>query len=518
MSNGAEKIITSLQNSGVDICFTNPGTSEMHLVAALDKSTEIKSVLCLFEGIVTGAADGYARISKKPAATLLHLGPGLANGIANLHNAQKANSPIINLVGQHALSHLKHETPLHSDITGLAKPVSGWVDTIISCNDIASFINDAISNTKKPCNRISTVIIPTNIAWSESEASIQSAPIHTPDPDPIDSHLVSKIADRLLSAKSPVIFINTTSLGKTCIDLIGKIQKKTRCRIFTELFVAKLTKGAGEVIVERIPFRQKEALEIFKDVDEVILIGANHPRTFFAYPDQNHSSMFMPDCQITNLTTTNDFSYDAVQSLVAELEADDLVADLSPSKVLHCATGVLTTEKIGQSIAALLPENSIISDDGITSTFNYWPLFVNAAKHNWLYTTGGAIGQGLPVAIGAALAAPERQVLCLSGDGSAMYTIQSLWTQVRENLNIINIIYSNRSYKILNAELTMIGIHNIGTTGKNMLDLSKPNINFVTLAQSMGMDSTCVSNMNEFNQAMEKALLSSQPYLIEVLC
>lgn len=516
MANGAENIINSLQEAGVNICFTNPGTSEMHLVAALDKSTKIKSVLCLFEGVVTGAADGYARISGKPAATLLHLGPGFANGIANLHNAQKANSPIINLVGQHALSHLQHETPLHSDITGLAKPVSGWVKTIYSPNDISTLITGAVSNTQKSGNRISTVIIPTDIAWTNSDISFNN-----PDDvseTPVDLALISKIADRLLSAKLPVIFINTTGLDKYCVDLIGKIQKRTGCRIFSELFVSRLTKGAGEVIVERIPFRQKEALEIFSNVDEAILIGAYHPRTFFAYPDQDNSSMFMPDCRVISLTDPNSFSCDAIQALVTKLQADELIPDVSTTRHLECATGELTTEKVGLSIAALLPENTIISDDGITSTFNYWPLFTHAPKHDWLYTTGGSIGQGLPVAIGAALAAPERPVLCLSGDGSAMYTIQSLWTQVRENLNIINIIYSNRSYKILNAELSMIGIDNIGNTGKKLLDLSKPNINFVTLAKSMGMQAVCVTDMSEFNQAMKEAINTSQPSLIEVLC
>ncbi len=516
MTNGAENIINSLQEAGINICFTNPGTSEMHLVSALDKSTKIKSVLCLFEGVVTGAADGYARISGKPAATLLHLGPGFANGIANLHNAQKANSPIINLVGQHALSHLKHETPLHSDITGLAKPVSGWVRTIYSCNDIATLVSEAVSNTNKASNRISTIIIPTDIAWTHSETTFIPPPAIPKTP--ADLHLISKIADRLLSARSPVIFINTTALNKYCLHLIGKIQKRTGCRIFSELFVSRLTKGAGEIIVERIPFRQKEALKIFSEVDEAILVGAHHPRTFFAYPDQDNSSMFMPDCRVIKLTAPDNFSYDALQVLVTELGADELIPDVSPSRVLECATGDLTTEKVGISIAALLPENTIISDDGITSTFNYWPLFIHAPKHDWLYTTGGSIGQGLPVAIGAALAAPERPVLCLSGDGSAMYTIQSLWTQVRENLNIINIIYSNRSYKILNAELSMIGIKNIGDTGKKMLDLSNPDINFVTLANSMGMKAVCVTNMEEFNIAMKESISSSQPSLIEIIC
>lgn len=516
MVNGSENIIKALEKEGVEVCFTNPGTSEMHLVAALSQSDKIKSVLCLFEGVVTGAADGYARMSGKPAATLLHLGPGFANGIANLHNAQKANSPIVNLVGQHALTHLKHETPLHSDIMGLAKPVSGWVKTIFSNDDIFSYISEAIANTKKPCNRISTVIIPTDIAWSESQGTPVDSSVY--EPDSIDGDSIKSVADSLLKAKYPVIFVNTTGLDKACIDLIGKIQKKTGCRIFSELFVSRLTKGAGEVVVERIPFRQKEALKIFENVDEVILVGAHHPRTFFAYPDQISSSMFMPSSRVTSLVGVDRFSYDVIEALVTELDANDLMPELSPAKTLECADGELTTEKVGQSIAALLPDNAIISDDGITSTFNYWPLFVNALRHDWLYTTGGAIGQGLPVAVGAAIAEPQRPVICLSGDGSAMYTIQSLWTQVRENLNIINIIYSNRSYKILNAELTMIGIVDIGEAGKQMLDLSKPDLNFVDMARSMGMPAVCVSNMEEFNQAMKQSIQSDKPSLIEVLC
>ncbi|HFD32141.1 MAG TPA: acetolactate synthase large subunit [Gammaproteobacteria bacterium] len=516
MENGSENIIKALEKEGVEVCFTNPGTSELHLVEALGQSENIKSVLCLFEGVVTGAADGYARMSGKPAATLLHLGPGFANGIANMHNAQKANSPMVNLVGQHALTHLEHETPLHSDIMGLAKPVSGWVETIFSNNDIFPCMTEAIANTKKPYNRISTVIIPADIAWSKSKEIPVGSSAYVPDS--IDKDIVNIVADILLKAKHPVIFVNTTGLDKACIDLIGKIQKKIGCRIFSELFVSRLTKGAGEVVVERIPFRQKEALKVFENVDEAILVGAHHPRTFFAYPGQSSSSMFMPDCRVTCLVGVDRFSYDVIKALVTELGADDLMPDLSPAKTLKCADGELTTEKVGQSIAALLPESAIISDDGITSTFNYWPLFVHAPRHDWLYTTGGAIGQGLPVAVGAAIAEPQRPVICLSGDGSAMYTIQSLWTQVRENLNIVNIIYSNRSYKILNTELTLIGIDDIGETGKQMLDLSKPNLNFVDMASSMGMSAICVSNMEAFNNAMKQAIQSDRPNLIEVLC
>jgi len=513
--NGAEHIINALQASGVEICFTNPGTSEIHLVAALDQSS-IRSVLCLFEGVATGAADGYARIAGKPATTLLHLGPGLANGIANLHNAQKANSPIINLIGQHSLKHLEHNTPLRSDITALAKSVSGWVKTIGSCSMISECISNAVQNTKSSCDRISTIIIPTDIAWGDAVFSYNNPEEFSEQA--IDLDKVKAIAKKLITAKSAVVFINTKNIDKKAITLIGKIQSMTGCRIFSELFVSKITKGAGEVVVERIPFRQKDALATFQNIDEVILIGADHPRTFFAYPDQNNSSMFCPECQVTSLVDSDNFTNKTINALVSELGANLLLPQVSTLKSLHCATGDLTTRNVGISIAALLPENAIVSDDGITSTFDYWPLFVHSNKHDWLYTTGGSIGQGMPVAIGAALAAPDRTVICLSGDGSAMYTIQSLWTQVRENLNITNIIFSNRSYKILNAELTMVGIDNIGDSGKQMLDLSNPDISFKSLAVSMGMAATCVTTMQDFNQSLKNALKTTEPTLIEVIC
>jgi acetolactate synthase-1/2/3 large subunit len=518
MRTGADNLIETLFNAGLDICFTNPGTSEMHLVSALDKKPQIRSVLCLFEGVATGAADGYSRMSKKFSSTLLHLGPGLANGIANLHNAQKAQTSIINLVGQHKLSHMEYDIPLTSDIEGLANTFSGYVKTITEDDQVVNVTLEAIRNSQNAAGNISTLVIPSDIAWNESKLNCkQTLPVSN-NSDAVDYDAVEKISDILLSTAQSVIFINTTALDKQVVDLLGKIKSHTQCRIVSELFVSKIRKGAGEVEVERIPFRQPDALAFFEGTQEVILIGAHPPVTFFGYPDQDNPSMLPTDCNFTRLTRPEEFSLASVQALVKKLDVGHLNPEVLSKQPLLIETGELTTAKVGRSLAALLPENAIVVDDGITSTFSYWPFFKHANRHDWLYTTGGSIGQALPVSIGAAIAEPSRKVICLSGDGSAMYTIQSIWTQVRENLSITNIIFSNRSYRILNTELTTVGITDAGDIAKKMLDLSKPNIDFAQLARSMGAHAVTVTNMEEFNIALEGSLDAEVPWLIDVIC
>ena len=167
--NGAESLVRTLVAGGVDVCFSNPGTSEMHFVAALDRVEGMRCVLGLFEGVVTGAADGYFRMKGTPASTLLHLGPGLANGLANLHNAKKANSGIVNIVGQHATHHIGYNAPLTSDIEGLARPMSAWVRTSPDAKSVSADGAAAIAAARSAPPQIATLILPADTAWNEAD-------------------------------------------------------------------------------------------------------------------------------------------------------------------------------------------------------------------------------------------------------------------------------------------------------------------------------------------------------------
>ena len=277
--NGAESLVKTMINAKINVCFTNPGTSEMHFVAALDKYPEMRSVLCLFEGGATGAADGYYRMLNKPASTLLHLGPGLANGLANLHNAKKANSGVINVVGEHALEHIKLNAPLTSDIEGIASPVSHWVKTCKSSLHVGKHAAEAIKESLNPPGKISTLILPGDTAWNEGKTV---KPLKNYEMVKIDQEKIKTTAEELKNAKNPMILVGGKALDENNLNLASKIASKFNCAIMTDFFNAKLERGAGRVKPIRIPYNVDRAVNLLKDFDKIILIGAREPVALFA--------------------------------------------------------------------------------------------------------------------------------------------------------------------------------------------------------------------------------------------
>jgi acetolactate synthase-1/2/3 large subunit len=513
MSNGAKALIDTLINAGVDTCFTNPGTSEMHFVAALD-STEMRAILCLFEGVATGAADGFARMSDRPAATLLHLGCGLGNGLANLHNARKARVPMINIIGDHATYHTQYDVQLQSDIETVARNCSTWIRTSASTEQLADDAAEAVRVAAGPPAQISTLILPADVSWSDGAGAVDVGAPATPAP--ADDTVVERIAEVLGSGKKTALLLGGRVLREEGLQAASRIAEKTGSKLFCEVFPTRLQRGAGLPHVERIAYLAEMASVQLDEFKHLVLVDARAPASFFAYPGKK--SYLVPDhCELHNLVEPEQDALGSLAKLVDAVDATDTLPNLLDPERPDLPSGKLTAPKVCQAIGALLPENAIISDEAQTSGVQLPVFTANAPKHDLLTLTGGAIGQGLPVAIGAAVACPDRPVLALVGDGTAMYTNQALWTMVNEDLDVTVIVFNNRSYAILNVELERVGAEGAGAKAKSQLDLSEPPIDFADLARSMGMSATSVSTAEGFNKALQHALEEPGPYLIDAI-
>ena len=512
--NGAQSLVQTLVNGGVNVCFTNPGTSEMHFVAAVDQVAGMRTVLGLFEGVCTGAADGYARMLGKPAATLVHLGPGLGNGLANLHNARRANSPVVSIVGEHATYHVKHDAPLTTDIESIARSVSGWVRTSESAAAVPADGAEAIAAAMAPPGQVATLILPGDCCWNESVAPVPKPEF--PQPAAVDPKTIDEIVAVLRKGEPTVILLAGSLMLEKGLWLAGRIARASGARIIGQRVNGRSQRGEGRVVISRLPYPVKPALEMLKGTAHLILAGAKPPVSFFAWP--NMPNWLTPDgCRIHRLSEAHEDGIGALEVL-----ADLLGAPAEPEAVYKLdrpplPAGELTAGKIWQALVALMPEEAIISDEGVTSSRDADKWTTTAPPHDWLNVTGGAIGQGMPVATGAAVACPDRKVFAMEADGSGMYTLQSLWTQAREQLDVVTVIFSNRAYKILMGELKRVGVEEAGPNASAMFSLSQPDINWVKLAEGMGVHGMRAETCEQFNKHLEAAIQSKGPHLIEAV-
>ncbi len=512
--NGAESMLETLVAAGVEVCFTNPGTSEMHMVAAIGASTGMRSILCLFEGGCSGAADGYARIAGKPACTLFHLGPGLSNASANIHNARKAHSPMINLVGDHATYHKQFDAPLNSDVIGLSEPVSHWVRSVADAPALPGDAAEAVAASGIRPGRIATLIVPADCAWNES---VPPAETIVPSAAPLaGDRAVAQAADMLSNGRNTVLLMSNMALSETALELADRIAQKTGARIFCDTFVPRLPRGQGRPEIERLGYFAEQATEQIREAEQLIMVGTKAPVGFFAYPGK--ASEFAPEgADLHTLAAVHEDAEDALARVCDAVGAADLAPRLKSLELPEFTSGELSSRSIGVALARLLPENAIVVDEGGTAGSACFPACAGAAAHDWLMLTGGSIGYGLPQAIGAAVAAPERKVVCVHGDGGAMYTIQSLWTMAREDLDICIIIFANRKYQILQIELSRVGAQTMSPKTLEMLDLSNPDLDFVKLAEGMGVTAARATTADEFNDLLGRFLGDRGPRLIEAL-
>ena len=512
--NGAESLVRTLVAGDVNVCFTNPGTSEMHFVAALDRVEGMRCVLGLFEGVVTGAADGYYRMLEKPASTLLHLGPGLANGLANLHNAKKAHSGIVNIVGQHATYHIEYNAPLTSDIEGLARPMSAWVRTSPDAKSVARDGAAAIAAARSHPGQIATLILPADTAWNEADGIAQV---------PADSQRVSYSpqavdeAARVLhgDAEHTLLLLTGKGLTEEGLALAQRIASKTGCKVMGQTYNPRMARGRGRFSIDRIPYVIEQALPILKDFRHIVLVEANDPVAFFAYP--NKPSLLKPaGCEVHRMTEGGDNSIAALEALAAAVGARPQHAQSQKMVELVKPSGALTHASVAHAIALAIPENAILVDESITTGRGFFPPTAAAAPHDWLQNMGGSIGFSTPVATGAAVACPDRKVICMVGDGSAMYTLQSLWTQAREGLDVTTLVFANRTYQILRGEFDGVGAGEPGQRALDMLNIDRPSLDWVALAKGMGVPGRAVADADALNKALAEAIAEKGPRLIEV--
>lgn len=513
--NGAETLVETLLASGVRVCFANPGTSEMHFVAALDRHPEMRCILCLFEGGVSGAADGYYRMKGEVAATILHLAPGFGNAFANLHNARKAQSGVLNIMGDHADYHLRFEAPLKGDTVGVAQAVSHWVRVSSASTKVAGDAAEAIQAARAKGGQIATLILPANTAWEEAsgQAVARPAPVLRRP-----SLAEVKAAAKALRLPGAILMVDGPALFTDLGLLAKRIAKSCGARLMQPFFVSRFRRGAGVVKIERMAYRIQDNQKLLAGASSLVLCGTARPAGFFAYPGLP-STPDDPDTRLIDLCSREmDIAW-TLQALAeelgeAELTPDDFAAFDPPAK----ADGPVTMAKVGESIAALMPENAVVVDEGITASAHLAPALRRAAGHDVLTITGGSIGFGLPNAVGAAVACPDRKVVVLEGDGSGMYTLQSLWTMAREGLDVTTVIFANRGYQILREELAAMGVNEVGRNAQRMFDVEEPSLDWVALAKGHGVQAVRVGDMAAFNAAFAEAMGQRGPRLIEVMC
>jgi acetolactate synthase-1/2/3 large subunit len=511
--NGAQALINTLVDGGVDVCFANPGTSEMHFVAALDTVPQMRGVLTLFEGIATGAADGYARIAGRPAAVLLHLGPGLGNGLANLHNARRARVPMVVVVGDHATYHKKYDAPLESDIDALAGSVSGWVHRTSDTGDVAADAAEAVAETLAT-NQISTLILPADTSWTDGAGLGEKSPRQPKLPD-VDADAVESIAAVLRSDEPTVLLIGGDATHGAGLAAAARIAEATGTRWYCETFPTRLERGAGIPAVERIPYFAEAVVAQLEGTKHLILAGAASPVSFFAYPGKP-SDLVPEGCSVHVLAGPACAA--AALAALADDVAPGTTATVAALARPQLPTGALTAVSVADVVGALMPENAIVVDESNTSGVPLTAATAGAPAHDLLTLTGGAIGYGIPAAVGAAVAAPDRPVLCLESDGSAMYTISGLWTQARENLDVTTVIYNNGAYDILRLELQRVGAGATpGPKALDLLDISRPTMDFVKIAEGMGVPARRATTPEEFADALRAAFAEPGPHLIDAV-
>jgi acetolactate synthase I/II/III large subunit len=510
---GAQALIRTLTGCGVEVCFSNPGTSEMHFVAALDDVPEMRGVLCLFEGAATGAADGYGRMTGRPAAALLHLGPGLANGLANLHNARRAHTPLLAVVGDHATWHKQFDSPLESDIDALAGVVSVWVQRPARSDEVAAAAASAVAAAMAPPGGVATLILPADVSWSDGAAPVPPLPV--PPPAPVPDEVVGAAAAALRSGEPCVLLLGGEGMHRAGLEAASRVAQATGARMLGETFPARHERGAGLPAIDRLAYLAEFAIAQLGDVRHLILAGARAPVSFFAYPGKP-SSLVPEGCQVHLLAGGGDDVGGALAALADLVAPGTKPLPQEPGRPA-LPEGDLTGESAAAVIGALLPEGAIVSDEANTSGVWLPAATTGAPPHDWLTLTGGAIGQGLPLATGAAVASPGRSVLALEADGSAMYTISALWTQAREGLDITTVIFSNRAYAILGMELGRVGAAAGGQAAQSLLELSRPSLDFTALARGMGVPASRAATAAEFAQQLRRALAEPGPHLIEAI-
>jgi acetolactate synthase-1/2/3 large subunit len=510
--NGAESLVQTLLKGGVDTCFANPGTSELHFVSALDRVPGMRCVLTLFEGVATGCADGYARVTETPAATLLHCGPGLANGLANLHNARRACSPIVNVVGDQATQHRPLDSNLTADTEGWARPVSAWVRTAATAASVGSDAAVAVQAARTAPGQVATLILPADTAWNEGGAVAEALPVPpTPEAPP---HTVRQIAELLRRDEPSLLFLSRKAVLDRGLNAAHRIAAATGARLMAQQANPRISRGQGRPPIDCLPYAVDQAIAALAGIRHIILAGAVRPVAVFAYPNRP-GYLNAPDATIHVLARLDQDPVQALEALAEELGAPHVSLSDLPQPP-QPAGGALTSSAVGRTPTALMPEHSIIADEGVTFRAGIFAQTRSAPPHEWMQNLGSAIGMGLPLATGAAIGAPGRRVITLQADGSAMYTMQALWTQARERLDVTTLLLANRKYAILLDELANVGAQP-GPMSQSLTDLGNPTLDWIKIANGMGVEAAAARNCQQLADLLRHSFRTPGPFLIELV-
>lgn len=509
--NGAEALIRTLLASQVDTCFANPGTSEMHFVSALDRVPGMRCVLGLAETVVTGCADGYARMTGRPAATLLHCGPGFANGIANIHNARRAYTPMVNIVGDHATFHRPFDAPLTADTEGLARSVSNWVRTSVSAEQVAADGAAAVQAARSAPGQIATLILPADTAWSDGAEP--AAPLPAPERAPVVPETLETVVRALRSGESAMLVLSGQALTEPGLRAAYRIAVQSGAAVRTSTQVGRMARGRGRAPVDRLPYPVDVAVKTLAGLRHMILAGAKPPTGFFGYPGKP-SLLAPPDASVHVLARPDQDAVHALEWLAEALGAPTEVPMVPSGPTPELVRGRFSPEAFARVMGVLLPEHCIVAEDGVTSGRALFPATMTAPPHDWLQVTGGAIGHAFPCATGAAIACPDRKVVCFQADGAGMYSLQALWTQARERLDVVNVVFANGQYRILHGELQAVGAQ-AGRASRDLFDLTRPELDWVKLSEGMGVEATRVDSLEAFADVFQSAARQRGPRLIE---
>jgi len=513
--NGAECLLRTLLANGVDTCFMNPGTSEMQFVSALDRVAGMRAVLCLFEGVCSGAADGYARMTRRPAATLLHLGPGLANGLANFHNARKARSPIVSIVGQHSTRHLRYDAPLTADIEALARPVSGFVRTVGRAAETGRDASAAVQAACAAPGQVATLIVPADFSWSEAGepgSALPRLPASAPD-----ASSIREAAAILKSGEPAGLFLGGGALLASAFEPAARLAAAAGVRVFADRYAGRYQGGGARMTPLRLPYFPEPAGAALAGLKHLILVESEAPVSFFGYPGRR-SELAPEDCAIHVLASAEEDGAAALRSLARECGVDAAPPPPVRAPKPEWPEGAaLTPDTLGRVLAYELPDSAIVSEEAVSSSEPILRGLAAAAAHDLLPITGGSIGQGLPVAVGAAVACPDRKVIALEADGSGLYTLQALWTMARERLDVLAIVLKNRGYRILEIETRRTGAGEIGPRAYDMMDLTRPDLDWVKLSEGLGVEAARAATVAEFADQFRAAAGRRGPALIEAV-
>ncbi len=510
--NGAEALVQTAVDAGLEVCFANPGTTEMPVVAALDSRPGMRAVLGLQENVATGAADGYGRMAGKPALTLLHLGPGFANGIANLHNARRARSGIINLIGEHATWHAQADAPLASDIESLARPVSAWVHRSAEAAGMAGAMAEAIATATRGSGQIATMILPHDLQLADS-GGVAAPAAFSSRQSVAEARLAA--AAGALAGEGALLFLGNAALSEAGLRAAGRIAQASGCGLMSQMSNARAERGAGLPSYAKIPYLPEMALEALAGTRVLVLAGALSPVAFFGWPGMP-SSMVPEGTEVVTLALPDEDVVAALEGLADRLNAPAYQAPASEGRP-EPPRGELTTEALCGAVAALQPEDAIVVNEAITSGWSYHKQSQGCPRFTELQITGGAIGCGPSLALGAAVACPERRVINLQADGSGLYTPQALWSQARERADVVTVICSNRRYNILQMELQRAGMNQPGPNAQRLTALDDPPVDWAQMAKGFGIQASAAHDADELVAALAEALARPGPTLIEAV-